>query len=71
MLTEENDRLRRRCQDLEDLVNEEETDIGDVLELIKKMQSGDRSVSLTCAFLVYGREFGKLLGVDRIGIFGC
>ena len=37
-LAEENDKLKARCQNLEDLLHEEETDINDVLELIKNMQ---------------------------------
>ncbi len=40
LLLEENAKLRKKCQNLEDLVNEEETDIGDVLELIRNMQGG-------------------------------
>ena len=38
LLAEENDRLKEKCTNLEDLLHEEETDINDVLELIKKMQ---------------------------------
>ena len=38
VLNEENAKLKSKCQNLEDLLNEEETDINDVLELIKKMQ---------------------------------
>ena len=38
VLAEENDRLKEKCTNLEDLLHEEETDINDVLELIKKMQ---------------------------------
>ena len=37
-LQEENAKLTAKCSHLEDLLNEEETDINDILELIKKMQ---------------------------------
>jgi len=37
-LAEENDKLKAKCQSLEDLLHDEETDINDVLELIKNMQ---------------------------------
>ena len=39
-LAEENEKLKAKCQNLEDLLHEEETDINDVLELIKNMQQG-------------------------------
>ena len=39
-LAEENAKLKAKCQNLEDLLHEEETDINDVLELIKNMQQG-------------------------------
>merc|ERR1711997_114696 len=37
-LTEENAKLRKKCTGLEELLNEEQTDINDVLEIIKTMQ---------------------------------
>merc|ERR550525_151165 len=37
-LTEENTKLRNKCAGLEELLNEEETDINDVLEIINAMQ---------------------------------
>merc|ERR1712179_411678 len=37
-LTEENTKLRNKCIGLEELLQEEETDINDVLEIIKTMQ---------------------------------
>ena len=37
-LAEENEKLKAKCQNLEDLLHEEETDINDVLELIKNLQ---------------------------------
>ena len=39
-LVEENKKLQDKCANLETLLNEEETDITDVLELIKNMQVG-------------------------------
>jgi chromosome segregation ATPase len=39
-LTEDNEKLKAKCTNLEDLLHEEETDINDVLELIKSMQGG-------------------------------
>lgn len=44
-LTEENVKLKNKCQNLEDLLNEEETDISDVLELIKKMQGSPQGAA--------------------------
>jgi len=38
VLTEENTKLRSKCTGLEELLQEEETDINDVLEIIKTMQ---------------------------------
>ena len=40
LLAEENKKLKAKCQNLEDLLHEEETDINVVLELIKNMQQG-------------------------------
>ena len=37
-LVEENKKLQDKCSNLEELLNEEETDINDVLELIRNMQ---------------------------------
>ena len=39
-LAEENAKLKAKCQNLEDLLHEEETDINDVLEVIKNIQGG-------------------------------
>ena len=39
-LAEENEKVKAKCQNLEDLLHEEETDINVVLELIKNMQQG-------------------------------
>ncbi len=38
VLNEDNGKLKKKCQNLEELLSEEEADINDVLELIKKMQ---------------------------------
>ncbi len=46
MLSEENEKLRVKCQHLEDLMDDEQTDIGDVLELIKNMQHGEGGGSI-------------------------
>ena len=43
LLAEENKKLKAKCQNLEDLLHEEETDIKDVLELIKNMQQGSQT----------------------------
>jgi len=37
-LTDENKKLKAKCSGLEELLREEETDINDVLELIRNMQ---------------------------------
>ncbi|XP_059090970.1 cingulin-like [Tigriopus californicus] len=56
-LTEENTKLKAKCTNLEDLLNEEETDINDILELIKKMQVG--SPNATTAVL-QGAKIGPI-----------
>lgn len=39
VLNEENQKLKNKCQNLEDLLNEEETDLNDVIEVIKRVQA--------------------------------
>ena len=39
VLTDENKKLKEKCSNLEELLSEEETDISDVLELIRTMQT--------------------------------
>lgn len=41
-LSEENDKLRQKCSVMEDLLQDEETDISEVLQLIRSAQSRDR-----------------------------
>ncbi len=43
MLTDENKKLKEKCSNLEELLSEEETDISDVLELIRTMQTGAKN----------------------------
>jgi hypothetical protein len=38
-LSEENKKLKEKCSGLEELLSEEETNIGDVLSLIQSMQT--------------------------------
>lgn len=47
MLTDENKKIQQRCADLEELLNEEETDINDVLELIRTMQVASKKTATT------------------------
>ena len=42
-LSDENKKLRGKCANLEELLNEEETDINDVLELIRTMQLASKN----------------------------
>ena len=44
-LVEENKKLHDKCANLEELLNEEETDINDVLELIRTMQMSAKTGS--------------------------
>ena len=43
VLTDENKKLKEKCSNLEELLSEEETDISDVLELIRTMQTGAKN----------------------------
>lgn len=44
-LTDENKKLKEKCSGLEELLSEEETDISDVLELIRSMQVATKNGS--------------------------